>query len=40
MMNIYLALDHDHYYTKARLRRAQIYEVTDKLEDALKGCLC
>ncbi|XP_065649315.1 tetratricopeptide repeat protein 1-like [Hydra vulgaris] len=30
------ALEHDHYYTKARLRRAQIYETKDKLEEALK----
>ncbi|XP_057307670.1 tetratricopeptide repeat protein 1-like [Hydractinia symbiolongicarpus] len=31
-----LALEHDSYYTKARLRRAQMFEAVDRLEDALQ----
>jgi len=34
--NCTLALDLDAHYTKARLRRAQLYEKTEKLDDALK----
>lgn len=31
-----LALERDQYYTKARIRRAQMYEATEKLDEALK----
>jgi hypothetical protein len=31
------ALEYDKYYTKARLRRAQMYEASEKLDEALNG---
>ena len=36
-VSLFLALELDEYYIKARLRRAQAYEASEKLDEALEG---